>query len=258
LRRNTGEHELLLESGRPVEEARDALARRILELDPVPEIAVLLDDDAWWEPGAVETLVRTLAALPGVALLAGWFSARVPYETAMARRVAGDIATELSLADVANAARTGGSETVVPIEECGLHACAIRTSALRALGDAPFALEPHRSGEDLAFCERLRARGFALACAPAIAFAHVEEETSLAYAPGVTPFKIVDGIACSLTPAELAHVPSGETMEVRDRDGRTVVAFVQPRHPGPRRSYGPALDGRAAQRASPNDSTERG
>jgi hypothetical protein len=189
LANHTGPHRLLTIEGLPVDEARNELARRVLALNPVPEFVVWLDDDAYWVPGGVESLVGFLAQNPHVAMVATSFSPRIPYTSAMAWREAGKSA----LIPVPPGA-PGGNCTwadVVPIAECGLHACAIRTSALRALGDDPFT--PTDVPEDLAFCRRLKSQGFEIVCVAGLAFLHFDVDTGLAYAPAQPPMRIEGG-----------------------------------------------------------------
>ncbi|HEV2740818.1 MAG TPA: glycosyltransferase family 2 protein [Candidatus Elarobacter sp.] len=182
---NTGPHTLLTERGKPVDDARNALSVQALALDPLPEIVVLIDDDAWWFPGAVEALVRELKAQPSFAMLVGGFSKRIPHSPTVAYVRAGDASSALILG------QNCLPNTVVEIEECGLHACAVRTSALRALGPAPFALRSDK-GEDLEFCARLREHGFKIGCIPSVTFAHVDDNVGAVFVPMMGPCEIAD------------------------------------------------------------------
>ena len=83
LKNATPEHILLTEVGLPVDEARNALAKRILEFES-EEFVMWLDDDAWWLPGSIEDFVSSLRALPDHALVCRGFSERRPYSSAVA------------------------------------------------------------------------------------------------------------------------------------------------------------------------------
>jgi len=235
--RYTAPHLLLSEVGKPIDRARNDLAARILALRPLPEVVVLLDDDAWWLPGAVEALAETLRGLPAqVAMLAGGFCKRMPHAP---------------LASFAKSGRASGSfainqgavpdGAVVRIEGCGLHACALRTSALAALGEGPFRLGP-ATGEDLAFCARLRERGFEIACAPSITFAHVEVETGVTYVPFSGPLEIVANRARPLPPERFfqrLRAAGFKATIVSTAGGRRTVRVDRE---VVERSYGPAFD----------------
>ena len=200
LENNSPPHLLLTEVGKPVDEARNALARQILELDPMPEIVVWLDDDAWWLPGAIEDLVTTLQRHPGHALMCGGFSERMPHSSA----VAGGFGIEkLRPGPVGQSECNVEYGQIVPIEWCGFHAVALRTSALYDLGANPFSPLPGL-GEDYTFCRRLIEKNLKLACNPAISFAHIEISNGLAFLPGFPPFKIENGRARAVEQKDLA------------------------------------------------------
>lgn len=119
-----------------------------------------------------------------------------------------------------------------------MHACAVRTSALRAVGPEPFAMTT--TGEDLAFCARLRERGFKIGCAPALTFAHIDTVTGFAYLPLMPPGKIENGLPRAITPRDLHGVPGiVRTVPIWDR-GRRGVRVEQ--RTESERSYGPAYD----------------
>jgi hypothetical protein len=75
---------LLTEVGKPVREARNALARRVTELGAGGDALVLWsDDDAWW-PG--RTVLGMIARLPPDAVLFGLHSVRFPWSQPSAIR----------------------------------------------------------------------------------------------------------------------------------------------------------------------------
>lgn len=238
LKHNTGPHQLLTVAGKPVDEARNELAARVLALSPRPEVVVWIDDDAWWLPGAVETLAATLHERPDLAMVAGGFSRRIPHSTAVARRIAGDTSTELKPVPRGVAGGDCYLGDIVDIAECGMHACAVRTSAMQDCGPEPFALMD--AGEDLSFCARLRDRGFKIACAPAITFGHIDTTTGFAYLPLMPPGKIENGKARALTPADLRGVPGIVRAVPFWKNGRRGLRVEQRTEAG--RSYGATTD----------------
>jgi hypothetical protein len=243
LRLNTEPHTLLTVTGLPVDEARNELAKRILHLRPLPEIVVLLDDDAWWPPGAVEALVDVLHGLPQqVGMLAAGFCKRLPHAPAVAYLKADSRGASLPLMR-----DTVPDGAILRIEACGLHACALRVSALAALTADPFALGL-ATGEDIAFCVRLREL-FEIACAPSITFAHIEAQTGVAYVPFGCPMEIVDNRATPLQPEQFldrlrsAGVP---VTTVSTANGICTVRIDNELD----RSYGSILDERRKTRAA--------
>lgn len=227
---NAGPHLLLTVTGKPVDEARNELAERVLSLNPVPEFVVWIDDDAWWLPGAVERLIEPMRSVPNLAMVSGAFCARIPNSPTRAYRRAGDPFSSVVLG------RGCGGRDVVLIEECGLHACAVRTSALRALGDRPFAIT--NVSEDLAFCRRLRDRGFTIGCAIGVTFAHIEADAGIAFVPDSGPVEIIEGQKRDLTPDEFARRLQRANIQVTmtDKGDGHAEARVAAR------SYGPKLD----------------
>lgn len=250
LRLNSPPHCLLMETGKPVDEARNALADRILALDPLPEIVVLLDDDAWWEKGIVENLVAELRSQPSLGMLAGSFSQRIPHAPTTARRIAQDITTDL----IPDYGGTPGANCtvndIVLIEEVGLHACALRTSALRAVGPNPFNVIGTLA-EDQAFCARLRKCDVKIACAPAFPFLHVDKDSGFAYAPCNPLWKIDNGRLRKVTIDELKRSPNVKATPLRvDENG--VVIYEMQHLAEPSRSYGAAVDGARVKANSPD------
>jgi hypothetical protein len=230
LAHNTGPHTLLTVTGKPVDEARNELAKRVLSLEPLPEFVVWIDADAWWLPGAVERLIEPLRHVPSLAMVAGYFCRRTPNAPAVANVRAGDASSAVVLG------RDCGENDVRMIAECGMHACAVRVSALRALGAHPFAVS--MVGEDLAFCKRLRDQGFAIGCAAGITFAHVEA-AGIAFVPNSGPLTIADGRPRALTGDEFARrlQRAGIPVTFYDRGRGRLVARVDVQAA---RTYGPA------------------
>jgi hypothetical protein len=219
LKHNTPPHRLVTVTGLPVDEARNELARQVLALNPVPKVIVSIDDDAYWDRGAVEALTDTLNRLPEYAMVTAAYSPRLP-----GAPIAAWLSTDpkSQLAPVLPGAPNYGK--VIPIARCGLHAYAVRTDALRALGADPYAVAG--ADESFSFCDRLIAKGFRIGCATAVPFAHCDVTTGLAFLPGAPPLKIENGIA-----------------RVFVRDG--VMEFR-----GDGRSYGPAVDAALAEQAA--------
>jgi hypothetical protein len=243
LAHHTPPHRLLTVVGKPVDEARNDLAKQVLALDPVPEFFVWIDDDAWWLPRSIEALSNVLRQLPQVAMVAGSFSRRIPHTPATAWRIAGDPASALVPVRPGTAGGNCTWTDVVQIEECGLHACVVRTPAIRLLGDAPFSVLPALP-EDQAFCQRLREHGFEIVCAPGIMFLHYDVKTDLAYAPAQPPLRIEGGKGRLLDGRDTANIRKSpglmEMKEIVGPDGRRQI-LVKQRFES-MRSYGPAVD----------------
>ncbi len=119
-----------------------------------------------------------------------------------------------------------------------MHACAVRTSALAAVGSEPFSVV-RDLGEDFAFCERLRRHGFRIGCATHLSFAHVDSAFGLAFLPGDAPFVIGESGLRPAGPDDVRGIP-GVAVDVRSaraRPGIRVVAF-----PSAPRQYGPRVN----------------
>ena len=238
LEHNSPPHRLVTEVGKPVDEARNLLARRLLEFDPAPEIVVWLDDDAWWMPGALEELVATLERLPHLALLCGGFSQRTAYGNA----VAGGFGRILRPGPVGEPQCNAEFGQIVPIEWCGFHAVAIRTSALRQLGANPFT-PINGLADDYSFCKRLLGKNCILACHPAVSFAHIEAANGLAFLPGMPPFKIENRKARPVEMRDLPAIKGASVAHKRDDAiGFGVVRIQMKEEDECIRSYGPAVD----------------
>ena len=235
LKNATPQHTLLTEVGLPVDEARNALAKRILEYDS-EEFVAWIDDDACWMPGSIEELVSNLTALPDCSLVCGSFSERRPYGNA----IAGGFGRVLQPGPPGQAGCNVFFGQVVPIEHCGFHFLVMRTAALRTLGPKPFDTLGLR-GEDYSFCHRLVSQGGKLACNPAVAAAHIEVKNGLAFLPGHPPFKIEGGRARALKPQDVGALQGVAPVgRVKNPDGTRALRIEMKTQQV--RSYGTAVD----------------
>jgi hypothetical protein len=79
---------LLHEIGKPVRQARNALAQRVSQLRLPPETPVLWsDDDAWWLPGTIAKMVDALNGCPSSSAVFGLACARDEWCEPMATRL---------------------------------------------------------------------------------------------------------------------------------------------------------------------------
>jgi hypothetical protein len=189
---------LLTEVGRPVREARNALARRIAALDVPHETPVLwIDDDAWWPPGSVAALA---SRLPAAGVSFGLQCVRAPWS--LPSGVPADLQPWSQNMELrANAAwsyrgpvRDRGA--IVPVLVASTH-CFMHRAGLLADRDEPFTPAPavrarlagafenvvEELTDDASFCLNMLDAGVPLGVDTAVTVAHVERETQAAFVP---------------------------------------------------------------------------
>jgi hypothetical protein len=208
---------MLEETGRPVDEARNALAARALEACGSDTLCLWIDDDCYWCAGTVELLISTFRKHADVDVLTAYFGPRAPFATPLCL---------LRPNDVTSAPREGRDFRVgeiVPIASASMNCVLHRAALLREAGPEPFSPLPGSLGEDHSFFERLRALGRRTALATGIVVAHCEGD--LAFVPGRRPFCVVDNRL------QLTDDPRSDAEIAAAYAGRNL-----------RRSYGPAVD----------------
>jgi hypothetical protein len=217
------EYRLLEEVGRPVDEARNMLAQRVLaESGTADPLCLWIDDDCWWCAGTVALMIETLHRRDDVDVLSAYFGPRAPFATPLCL---------LRPNDVASAPREGRDfqfGAIVQIASAAMNFVLHRASLLRDLGPEPFTPHSGSLGEDHTFFERVRLQGRHAALASGIVVAHCEGE--LAFVPGRRPLRVAhDKLELApdeRTDAEIAAAYAGRNL---------------------RRSYGPAVDALCAE-----------
>jgi hypothetical protein len=212
------EHRIVREIGRPVDEARNALASRVCGDASTPDDAacIWIDDDCYWCAGTLRLMHDTFARR-SFDVLTAYFGPRAPFSTPLSL---------LRPNDLASAPREGRDFAfgeIVPIASAGMNFVMHRASLLRELGADPFTPLPGSLGEDHSFFERLRARGKRSALASGIVVAHCQGD--LAFVPGRRPFRVVDNRLAD------AGDPRSDAEIAAEYEGRNL-----------RRSYGRTLD----------------
>lgn len=229
-------------------EARNELARSALhlsknnpfEVEPREWFALWIDDDAWWTPDTVGTMLDAMRNIPSLDALFGWFSARVPYSNPMAYRSSED----------ANSSPRPGLDCVpgeiVEVQRAGFHFVLMRTSLLERVGETPFDLTEDAMSEDFAFCKRAVAVGAKLGVGTGFPILHVDPSDGVAYQPGMPPLLMADD--GSIQAIEAKHVtPAGVIKEPEARTyGAEFDEKMAARESTKRVSIDAALDTRAA------------
>ena len=213
---------LLTEVGKPVDDARNNLVKRVLELNPRPDVCVWVDDDCYFEAGIVTQLLGALAesaplSPPDLTVVAPVFGARANFNYAIA-----SCRDNLHRSSVDFPLRAGVDfpfPALLKVELLGGHMFVHRPSLFQRLRPDPFEIPPGSTDlEDFAFARRVRAAGGA-------SFVQCD-----AFVWHVGPFAGKSTLYCpGRSPAELSE--DGTLREVSD--------------PGPHvcsRSYGPAAD----------------
>jgi Glycosyltransferase like family 2 len=197
-------------TGKPVDEARNELVRRVLAIDPAPDVVLWIDADAWWPSGTVDKLLNLLHQ-PRVDVATGFFGVREAFRPPTILK---------TLGDPKSFARPGGEDCPVGqglrVGYSGLHFVAHRRSLLERLGPDPFSVTGSGDGEDAAFCRRILAVGGTIVCHTGAPVAHVGDD-GFAYLPGAPRFVIRDN-GLHQVPTE---VPKASF--VRDRSYGTAV-----------------------------------
>ncbi len=211
-------HRVLREIGRPVDEARNALAARVLaESSHDDDPCLWIDDDCYWSAGTVTALMRAFDTLHGIDVLAAHFGPRAPFSTPLSL---------LRPNDVSSAPREGRDfqfGQIIPIASASMNFVLHKTAVLRRIGANPFTPLPGSLGEDHSFFERLRALDLRAAMATGIVVAHCEGD--LAFIPGRRPFCVANN-----------HL---QLAKDERSDAEIAAAYA---HRNLRRSYGPNLD----------------
>jgi hypothetical protein len=205
------------EVGRPVDDARNALAERALAESSSDTMCLWVDDDCYWCEGTVALMLATLQKNENLDVLTAYFGPRAPFSTPLCL---------LRANDVTSAPREGRDfqlGQVVPIASASMNFVLHRAELLRDIGPAPFTPLPGSLGEDHSFFERVRAAGRRAALATGIVVAHCEGE--LAFVPARRPLRVLGNNLAATddrrTDAEIAAEYAGRNL---------------------RRSYGPNVD----------------
>jgi hypothetical protein len=221
--------------------ARNALAADALlikEHTPSVEFALMVDSDAWWPSGTIESMCQAMRAHPDFDVMTGYFCERRPFFPAGAFsriNVPSSIIPydgELETASQLFVTRFNCGD-VVEVEAVALHFAMVRLSLVARLGNGPFDVHDGAlSGEDIAFCTRVRSVGGRIACHTGLPVGHVDVRSGLTFFPLAPPCRITStsSIECDNRPFEFIR------NEWNDRDIREG------------RSYGEAVD-RAHRRA---------
>lgn len=185
LRDNIGMPSLhLTEVGRPVDDARNALAARALAASRSrfaghDVFVAWVDADCWFPPGAMRRMINALR-LSGAALVCGNYCLRLPHAhpNVLIRRKNGSLGVPRYGVDY-----TRGD--VLSIEFVGAHFMLHRASLLERLGEAPWSLFDGMT-EDASFTTRVRRVG-SIRMLTACDIAHVEDGTAFVpYSPAGT------------------------------------------------------------------------
>ena len=209
-------YRILEEVGKPVDEARNALARRALA-ESESALCLWIDDDCYWCEGTVALMIATFRKCADVDVLAAYFGPRAPFSTPLCLLRPNDIAS------APRESRDFQIGEIVPIASASMNFVLHRAALLRDLGPDPFAPLAGSLGEDHSFFERLRLSNRRSALASGIVVAHCEGD--LAFVPGRRPLRVVDN---GLAPAD---DPRSDAEIAAPYAGRNL-----------RRSYGPAID----------------
>jgi hypothetical protein len=208
---------LLEEVGRPVDDARNALAQRALAESSSDTMCLWVDDDCYWCEGTVALMLATLQKNENLDVLTAYFGPRAPFSTPLCL---------LRANDVTSAPREGRDfqfGQIVPIASASMNFVLHRASLLQELGSAPFTPLPGSLGEDHSFFERVRLADRSVALASGIVVAHCEGD--LAFVPARRPLRVFGNTLVATddprTDAEIAAEYSGRNL---------------------RRSYGPNVD----------------
>jgi hypothetical protein len=208
---------LLEEAGRPVDEARNALAQRALAESAPDALCLWIDDDCYWCAGTVALMLATLKKNENVDVLCAYFGPRAPFSTPLCLTRPND---------KSSAPREGRDfqfGQIVPIASASMNFVLHRASLLRELDASPFTPLPGSLGEDHSFFERVRIAGRRAALASGIVVAHCEGD--LAFVPGRRPLRVLGNTLAATddprTDAEIAAEYAGRNL---------------------RRSYGPGVD----------------
>jgi hypothetical protein len=199
--------------------ARNNLAEMALEtastknpfkFTPREWFVLWVDDDAWWYPGTVKTMLDALHHLPKLDALFGSFCIREPYQKTLAFRDAHDLE---SFPKRGVDCKDG---EIVPIERCGFHFVLMRLSLLKRIGPKPFTPPPDSDcGEDSAFCERAVSIGASLGVGISMPIVHIDPRDGTAYLPGMPAMLMSGNSVKSLGSPHLSGHGSVKSAELR-------------------------------------------
>lgn len=238
---------------KPVIEARNALALgalNVMENNPLQEtpsewFVLWCDDDAWWPPSTIKTMLRFFAESSGCDALFGKFGGRMPYSNIFAYRDPKKY-KDCFVREGVNC-ETGD---IVEIAEAGFHFVMMRAALLEKVGPNPFTMPPgsdERITEDFAFCHRATAAGARLAVATGMPVIHIDPKDGAAYAPGM-PAMMMDGN--SVAKLTLEHItPTGAFKEPEMRAYGPGVADASS-FEGAEEAYKARLNGELRRRAA--------
>ena len=200
---------------RKVIEARNALADGALkaiadhhfEEEPSEWFVLWCDDDAWWPPSTIKTMLRFFSESPACDALFGKFGGRMPYSNIFAYKDP-KVHKDCYIREGVNC----NPGDVIEIAEAGFHFVMMRASLLEIVGPEPFnvpAGSDARITEDFAFCHRARAAGARLAVAIGMPIIHIDPRDGTAYTPGM-PAMMMDGNEVAKITLEHASPNRGE------------------------------------------------
>jgi hypothetical protein len=215
-------HELFTTYRLPVVTARNLLAKRAREANPVafePRYLLWLDDDIWFTRQHVDTLVTILEENAGVDMATGLCSNRCAYGDSNA------LTPEDYRRSVAPIALQPGQ--LAPVGYCGFGFVLMRRALLDRVGDQPFDRLtikwfwenplrdiPGRMAEDFSFCRRVAQCGGKIVTEKSLVVGHVDVEDGLIYFPYQLP-KIANG---SKKPLDLPKDYRGYRLQQRPHD----------------------------------------
>lgn len=154
-----------------------------------------IDDDAFWQPGTIATMVDTLQQHKEIDLLAGWFGPRIENAAPAIRHEDG------SWPKPGDDFQYG---EVVEVHRTGFHFVLHRGDLVDRMPDEPFSLIRHDGGEDYAFCRNLRDIGGRIFTHTGVHVAHVHDDGT-AYLPFQPAYMVING---QLAPVEQPQVRS--------------------------------------------------
>lgn len=210
-------HVLCTIGRRPIVQARNELAAEALRFAKEHAehewFALWLDDDAWFTPGTVRTMVNAMRDVPSIDALFGNFCGRGPFANPVAYRKARD----------GNSFPREGVDCqhgdLIEIDEAGFHFVLMRTSLLERLGPNPFDIPADAlptDTEDFAFCRRAKKAGARLVVGMGLPIVHVDPRDGSAYFPGMPTAQMVEN---SVRRVDLTHTTTtGATKTLEQRE----------------------------------------